>query len=419
MANHRISTFALDFTIGQKDQAWAMQKQFERLIADQVVPRLEIAFDQIDNRDTLLLIDRLDIQLGALSSEAFHREFVEQVVTKIVNELLHVSPSSRQRHLLKLPRSQAIAAAFVHFLSTGLVPEAFQALFGEASEREIFKSLEEHFSIQATLKQHIEHQATSHKRLQLQFSSEFRRQLRELINIDSSDRGFAPSDKPMGSGTSKTAEKTFIREKPFDNEAPNSPGSIPQAAALDQGDFETINSHNKAQAYQFIPNAGLVLLHPYISGDNTQEFALFEELKLTEDHQFKDTNAQYRALHVLQYLVWGKENQLEHTMLLSKILCGFPVEEPVQRFVALKQEEKKACHKVAELLSEDWRGISEMSLEALQETFLQRMGKLSPHSMGYQLKIERRTHDIILSRLPHGLSVVKFSWMKKFLWIEW
>ena len=72
----------------------------------------------------------------------------------------------------------------------------------------------------------------------------------------------------------------------------------------------------------------------------------------------------------------------------------------------------KRTHKVAELISDVWQGVSETSLEAMQESFFQRLGKFTPNSLGWKLVIEKRTIDILLKRLPYGLGIIKFPWMK-------
>lgn len=449
MANHRIGTITLDFTTDQKDQAWTMQKQFEQLIAFQLIPELEKAFDQIDQNDVLIFIDQMNIHLGILPVQAFHKEFVENVVTQILNQLAKISSSSEQSSFYQLSKNETIVRAFGYFLRTGTLPDVFLEWFYQIPEQKILEALKSFPFIQEELSQLLQKYPSIGRRLFLQFTQEFSIRLAAILKITLTDEGLAETSqstnisetseketeiplshlsKPKDENTLSKSEPIFsnLNGRSSEQEMEISFSKIFEQTKLEKQPKLSIEKFTneslfspKSRKHQYISNAGLVLIHPYISGDNDHEFSLFEELGLTKNHQFKDFTAQERALHILQYLVWGKENQPEFAMVLDKILCGVPAEQPVQRFISLTEVEKQACARVAELISADWRGISEISLEALRETFLQRMGKLSPHSMGYQLQVEGKTQDIILSRLPYGLSVIKFLWMEKYLWIEW
>ncbi|HEV2830338.1 MAG TPA: contractile injection system tape measure protein, partial [Hanamia sp.] len=59
--------------------------------------------------------------------------------------------------------------------------------------------------------------------------------------------------------------------------------------------------------------------------------------------------------------------------------------------------------------------------QGLQETFLQRNGKLIFNETdGYwKLVVERKAVDILLDRIPWGFSYVQLPWMKYALITEW
>ena len=66
-----------------------------------------------------------------------------------------------------------------------------------------------------------------------------------------------------------------------------------------------------------------------------------------------------------------------------------------------------------------WPSLKNTSIEGLQQTFLQRKGKLITTDTGWQLTVEQKTVDVLLNKLPWGFSTVKLPWMTGFLNVEW
>ena len=58
-------------------------------------------------------------------------------------------------------------------------------------------------------------------------------------------------------------------------------------------------------------------------------------------------------------------------------------------------------------------------MDNFREAFLQRNSILYPESTGWLLKVEKGSFDMLLDSLPWGKSMVKLSWMKKLLRVEW
>jgi hypothetical protein len=50
-----------------------------------------------------------------------------------------------------------------------------------------------------------------------------------------------------------------------------------------------------------------------------------------EKNNFKDEASHQKAVLVSQYLVSGEVNISEETLALNKIICGYPLEEPIIR----------------------------------------------------------------------------------------
>ncbi len=162
----------------------------------------------------------------------------------------------------------------------------------------------------------------------------------------------------------------------------------------------------------FIENAGLILLWPFIH-------TLFSNLEFTDENGFKSDSDRERACLLLQDLVTGTTEYAEPDLALNKILCGLPLQYPITVDLELTEKEEKECAELIEAAIEKWKGIGNVSLEGFREAFLQREGKLELKNAGWNLKVDRKTIDVLLDRLPWGIGMVKLKWMKQMIYVDW
>ena len=66
-----------------------------------------------------------------------------------------------------------------------------------------------------------------------------------------------------------------------------------------------------------------------------------------------------------------------------------------------------------------WEILKNTSPGVLQETFLQREGKLYYRNDKWYLQVEKKPVDILLRHLPWTISMIKLPWMKELLRVEW
>jgi hypothetical protein len=162
----------------------------------------------------------------------------------------------------------------------------------------------------------------------------------------------------------------------------------------------------------YVTNAGLVLLHPFLA-------PLFAELGFLEKGRFRSEAAQHRAVQVLAHLAGQPVPSPETGLLLPKILVGLAPEEAVRRRIRLTKREKAEAHDLLRAVLGHWAALKNTSPEALQIEFLQREGRLEPADDGWRLTVEPRTADVLLNRLPWGLSLVRLPWMTDWLHVNW
>lgn len=165
----------------------------------------------------------------------------------------------------------------------------------------------------------------------------------------------------------------------------------------------------------YIENAGLVLLHPFL-------LPFFKTIELTTKDQFIDEYARMKAVLFTQYLVNGMEAFEEHQLVLNKIICGFPLHTPITKDLEITNEEKAEAADLLQQVIQLWTKNNVQvngTIEGLQQSFLQRPGKLVQKDKDWQLQVEQKPYDMVLSALPWGIGIIKNPWMQGMLWVDW
>lgn len=159
-------------------------------------------------------------------------------------------------------------------------------------------------------------------------------------------------------------------------------------------------------------NAGVVILQPFLP-------ALFKNLGYTEDGIFTGSPARERAVCAIHYMATGLAEFPEHELLISKLLTGWPVHEPINRFLNFTDYEIEECESLLSDALSHWGALKNTSADGLRKNFLQREGILKHSEFGWSLHIERQAHDLLLDQLPWSFSIIKFKWMDEVLSIRW
>jgi hypothetical protein len=163
----------------------------------------------------------------------------------------------------------------------------------------------------------------------------------------------------------------------------------------------------------YVSQAGLVLLHPFIS-------AYFDAIALLDNDAFCDKPAQQLAIHLLHYLATQQTDVPEYELVLPKILCVWPLDQPVLREMELQIAALQEAERLLQTVINYWEVLKSTSPDGLREGFLQRPGKLTRSRDGnWKLQVQHSAIDVLLGSLPWGLSMVKLPWMSELLLVEW
>ncbi|WP_421795237.1 contractile injection system tape measure protein [Haliscomenobacter sp.] len=163
---------------------------------------------------------------------------------------------------------------------------------------------------------------------------------------------------------------------------------------------------------QFLQNAGLVLLHPFLTH-------LFEHCAYLEGKDFKSDYARIQAIQLLHYIATGMREAPEYELYLPKILCSWEMSNPVEREFLPEPEHVAEAESMMQAAIQHWGALGKVSNDSLRQGFLQRPGKISRREDHYLLQVEPQTLDILLQKLPWGMGIFKLPWMKNLLHVEW
>jgi len=160
----------------------------------------------------------------------------------------------------------------------------------------------------------------------------------------------------------------------------------------------------------FVPNAGLVLLHPYLP-------RLFEHCELYRERRLRESP---RAAALLHWLATGREEVHEFELGFVKLLLGLAPDAPLAVGAGLlgarEREEGDALLRAA---IGHWSALRSTSVEALRLCFLQRRGALREDEAGWRLELEPEAFDVLLARLPWAISTLRLPWMTRPLYTDW
>lgn len=161
-----------------------------------------------------------------------------------------------------------------------------------------------------------------------------------------------------------------------------------------------------------VDNAGLVLLWPFFS-------FYFETLELTKENRFVSDEASFKAVYLLDYLVYGNEEGKELKMTLNKVLCAVPRQIPLGLREPLTEKERTLTTQLLETAISRWSIIGNTSIEGLRESFLKRTGKLEWIEEKVILTVEPKAYDMLIDKLPWSISTVRLPWLEKNLIVKW
>ena len=223
----------------------------------------------------------------------------------------------------------------------------------------------------------------------------------------------------MGGITYSASEKTFwkgltalipeLKQIPADQKRKlKSPDDLKDTAEQKEREEEILDPEEGITVY----NAGLVLLWPFLA-------RYFSMLELANSKDFLGDAERARAIQLTQYLVTGKTEMEEWNLSLNKILCGADLNFPIEPTLDITLEEEGLSEKMLKGALQNWPKLKNTKPDTFQETFLRREGRLYKRDNRWELIVEKKAFDVLLSSLPWNISMIKLNWMTDRLVVEW
>lgn len=478
---HIIRKLFIELELPTQAGAIALQQKVSHLYQEEVVKHLERVFDDLNLNGQILRIPKLEIDLGTIAPDQIEGEFVEKCVVAIQQAVSEEAISFKSESSSNRVNQIAdVLNCFTHFLATGTLPwhvpfksiedleEHLQMIMEQQSGQliEILKVsydnrtqvlnrlvsqfsdafldilLESIFGMRAIDLRDIQSAYLSHFQTlsSSQARSSFYQKLFEgllstllggrkvSINLVEARQEVETRLNKLLSDAETTIFVQLISEgdiftttdlvESFLEKMEKS--SSPELRLVDYPtkNTELENIMDSLPSFPtealFVDNAGLVICAYYLP-------LFFKGLGLLEEGQFKSSVDEQRAVHLTQFLVTGETHPAEFELMLNKVLCGIPLNAPIERFIELTREEQDEAENLLEYIIKYWTILGNTSPEALRSTFLQRRGKLSYEKSrsGWLLQVEKQGYDICIERLPWTISVIKLPWMPEPLQVEW
>ena len=161
-----------------------------------------------------------------------------------------------------------------------------------------------------------------------------------------------------------------------------------------------------------ISNAGLVLLWPFITH-------FFDHIGLLENEAFKSEFVRERAIMLLQALATGQTKAIESELLLNKLLVGWPLDQPCNVTIDLTPEEEHHITDLLETVIQSNAQLGAAEPKSLQGNFLLREGILTSEHNQWQLHVERKPYDLLLTGFSWSVAITKTPWVDQPLAVEW
>jgi len=177
-----------------------------------------------------------------------------------------------------------------------------------------------------------------------------------------------------------------------------------------------------------VHHAGLVLLWPLLP----RWFSSLGLLVKTDEQApltFTSPQAQIEAIALLDALVWQSNDGGEWRSLLSKLLCGWPLNAPIEHWpgeeriselrLALETQLTSMLQQLQQMQLLQRLGLDKLSLNGFCQLFLQRSGTLEEGGIGWQLTVTSHPADLLLWAIPWPLEQLIYPWLPGPIAIDW
>ena len=394
---------------GSEEGGLLLQQQIGELAKHEMPELMEHVFDELQDESIYVSIDHLHVDLGELNLNRLQESWKERIVEKLKENVEHQIAAAIDRHHKSFTNKQSrnpaedCASVILFFLGHGYLPwnvslRSIQKL-QDYAESNLFSHDMKGETWNHLIRQmfHPSHE----RRLNQHFSSTF---LHRVL-----DQGMATRGIKNGKDFSIKQKLELLKSSMDAAHHPN----VPAEKTLNTPALPLVTSGNKTLLpgeFIFIENAGLVLLHPFLT-------RLFEGLGLVKGQQLTDPE---KVITVLHYINTGQTDPQEFELVLPKILCGIDISQDISIEISIQQGEQEEVDHMLRAVIQHWSALRDTSIDGLRQAFLMRPGKLAQKEDGnYLLEVETKSYDVLLDLMSWGFSRIQLPWMTSMLEVRW
>lgn len=461
---HLINKLQFEVSCPDEELALNLRYNFSLTYQEQIMEVVDrVCTKYVDDAEQLR-IDKLEIDLGAFSPHGFGAQFSEVFLAKFEQafrqKLAGISQAQRQQ-----ARQLSNMEMWQYFLLNGTLPWWVDETALDLQETTLQLIKEQPAALQSFLQSQRNHPHLW-QRLTLQFTNTVKAQLITLLPAlvnaqmliqewqQAIGRQLTPPPAVAAPGklTDILLENApLLQSAPADKNAawqvftssvatllivtPEQQSSIVTALLPALAAAKGLQLPEAAAAAKAVPPAAEVLLQTAYSTPAADErYAVrhagvillaaflrpfFTTLELWTGKEWQHKAACYRAVHLLKYLCTGQQQAPEYSLVMEKICCGLPLDEPIPLDIMLTEKEISESKLLLESIIGHWKMLKNTSVNGLRETFLKRDGILSRQENNWRLQVEQKTLDVLLDSIPWGFSTISLPWNGYLIFVEW
>ena len=100
-------------------------------------------------------------------------------------------------------------------------------------------------------------------------------------------------------------------------------------------------------------------------------------------------------------------------------MTGFNLELNTPADIVLEESIINECDKLLRAVIRNWSVLKSTSPNGLRQTFLQRSALIKQQDNEWNFMFERKGVDVLIDKLPYGLSLIKFKWLDNPIHVSW
>lgn len=414
-APHRARRLRWQARTADAAQAFALRALL-RERSDEVRAALAQALDRVDTGDAVWRVPRLHLRLQARDLEALATQWPERFAQALA-EGLQAALQGRPRDAAsmaqadepavhRVPAPQHDRALLLHYLDTGLLDWTLAGLPIAAARQRLESAAQSLAQAEASVAMAAwprDREARERWLLRWFWLLPVQTWRALVLRLWNAQVTGPESDAPSSVASPGMAARRLARVGPFarDDAPAQAPPGLPVAS----------RDEARADPSLLVPDAGLVLLHPFLP-------RLFTACGLWRESAPRELDAP-RAAALLHWLAHGKDEPAQEFELpLVKLLLGLSTDEPLVP-VPVRDEDRAQGEVLLHDAIAHWRALGSSGIDALRASFLQRRGLLEARGDAWHLRVESAPFDTLLGRLPWPLNYVKLPWMTRSLAIDW